>query len=245
MDQNKREGPDLSPAPRAEPCIRIEEQGPYVVTGCPRLTRRIRISNAEGERIGWQEGEDYEIASLSYELCRCGHSENKPFCDGHHDKVKWDGTLTADRAPSETRQKVYEGTGIVMTDDESLCAGYGFCDRFGGVWDEINRTADPQVREQLEKQIALCPSGRLAYRRTRRGEPIEVKYEPTIAAVPDGPLWVLGGIPVVAPDGTTYEVRNRQVLCRCGQSKNKPFCDGTHWNIDCRPCAERNAPEGI
>jgi CDGSH-type Zn-finger protein len=50
-----------------------------------------------------------------------------------------------------------------------------------------------------------------------------------IAVIPNGPLWVLGGIPIEAPDGFVYEVRNRQLLCRCGHSQNKPFCDGTHW----------------
>jgi CDGSH-type Zn-finger protein len=34
--------------------------------------------------------------------------------------------------------------------------------------------------------------------------------------------------PVVSADGFEYEVRNRVTLCRCGQSQNKPFCDGTH-----------------
>jgi CDGSH-type Zn-finger protein len=33
---------------------------------------------------------------------------------------------------------------------------------------------------------------------------------------------------VVSEDGTPYEVRNRQTVCRCGQSRNKPFCDGSH-----------------
>ena len=32
----------------------------------------------------------------------------------------------------------------------------------------------------------------------------------------------------VSADGFEYEVRNRVTLCRCGQSQNKPFCDGTH-----------------
>ncbi len=58
--------------------------------------------------------------------------------------------------------------------------------------------------------------------------PVEIPYLPTIATIPDGPLWVLGGIPVELADGFTYEVRNRQLLCRCGASQNKPFCDGSH-----------------
>jgi hypothetical protein len=41
-----------------------------------------------------------------------------------------------------------------------------------------------------------------------------------------GPLWVRGGIPVIAADGQAYEVRIRMTLCRCGKSENKPFCNG-------------------
>jgi CDGSH-type Zn-finger protein len=49
-----------------------------------------------------------------------------------------------------------------------------------------------------------------------------------IGVITDGPLWVRGGVRVVAADGTSYEVRNRTTLCRCGHSRNKPFCDGSH-----------------
>jgi CDGSH-type Zn-finger protein len=42
---------------------------------------------------------------------------------------------------------------------------------------------------------------------------------------------VLGGIPVETADGFTYEARNRQLLCRCGASLNKPFCDGSHRRV--------------
>jgi CDGSH-type Zn-finger protein len=39
---------------------------------------------------------------------------------------------------------------------------------------------------------------------------------------------------VVAADGTPYEVRNRVTLCRCGNSRNKPFCDGSHEDVGFR-----------
>jgi CDGSH-type Zn-finger protein len=215
-----------------EPHIKIEEHGPYVVSGNVKLTRRIRVRNAAGEAAEWQAGEDYPIEGETYKLCRCGHSNRMPFCDEHHEGfVEWDDALTADRAPGETRRQLFQGAGMMLTDDNSLCAGFEFCDRFGGVWDEINQTSDPAIREQLMQQIPKCPSGRLQYLLQRGGEPQEIKYEPMIAAIPDGSLWVLGSIPVETPDGFTYEVRNRQLLCRCGESHNKPFCDGTHWEI--------------
>jgi CDGSH-type Zn-finger protein len=36
---------------------------------------------------------------------------------------------------------------------------------------------------------------------------------------------------VYGDDGRMYEVRNRMMLCRCGASENKPFCDGSHASI--------------
>jgi hypothetical protein len=69
---------------------------------------------------------------------------------------------------------------------------------------------------------------------------LEPKLPASIGLVQDparhvsGPLWVRGGIPVVAADGTTYEIRNRVALCRCGASSNKPFCDGSHASIKFR-----------
>jgi hypothetical protein len=69
------------------------------------------------------------------------------------------------------------------------------------------------------------------------GEPIEPAYPPSIGLVEDpvnaclGPIWLRGSVQVVAADGFEYEVRNRMTLCRCGASKNKPFCDGTHVSI--------------
>ncbi|HXF95812.1 MAG TPA: CDGSH iron-sulfur domain-containing protein [Gemmatimonadales bacterium] len=61
----------------------------------------------------------------------------------------------------------------------------------------------------------------------------------TITPKPNGPLIVEGPCRVVAPDGSEILVPPRKdgkpaqviVLCRCGGSANKPFCDGTHKRI--------------
>ena len=46
-----------------------------------------------------------------------------------------------------------------------------------------------------------------------------------------GGLWLRGGIPFRREDGRAYATRNRVVLCRCGRSADKPFCDGTHATV--------------
>jgi CDGSH-type Zn-finger protein len=57
---------------------------------------------------------------------------------------------------------------------------------------------------------------------------------PEVAVIENGPLWVRGGIPIEASDGFEYEVRQRVTLCRCGHSRNKPFCDGSHVKVPFR-----------
>jgi len=216
---------------RQDPRIRVSNNGPYLVSGGPQLTTRTPVLGEHGDAVAWTEG-TVRKSSATYVLCRCGQSRNKPFCDGSHQKVGFDGTCTADRAPSAERRKVYAGVGIVMTDDESLCAGYAFCDPHGSVWREIADTADPAIRKRVERQIADCPSGRLQYAKSANEPPVEISYPPTVATIPNGALWVLGGVPVETADGFTYEVRNRQLLCRCGASENKPFCDGSHRRVN-------------
>jgi CDGSH-type Zn-finger protein len=220
----------MSDAP--EPHIAIAENGPYLVTGGPALTRRAQAESTHGEPLDWDlvgaDGVDYETAER-FALCRCGQSENMPFCDGTHQKVGFDGKLTADRGQSADRREIFVGEGIVMTDDPTVCAHAGFCGtRYSNVWKMINATDDPEIRERLKRMVVNCPAGRLQFAPRDGGEAVEPEYKPSIATITDGPLWVRGGIEVQAPDGFAYEVRNRMTLCRCGQSKNKPFCDGAH-----------------
>jgi CDGSH-type Zn-finger protein len=50
----------------------------------------------------------------------------------------------------------------------------------------------------------------------------------TITIRPDGPYRVEGGVPLQGPEGKVYELKPAYSLCRCGQSKNKPYCDASH-----------------
>jgi len=221
--------------------VTVARNGPYLVSGVAALAKQIIENNAAGESIAWREGERYAVGD-SYALCRCGTSQNKPFCDGSHSKTGFDGTETADRRPYVEQAEALEGPDMVLTDATALCAYARFCDRNGGVWRLIEQSDVPNVRRMLIEQTEHCPSGRLIVWKETNGEPapLEPKLEPSIGLIEDtgqnvsGPLWLRGGIPVVAADGAQYEVRNRVALCRCGASKNKPFCDGSHASIGFR-----------
>jgi CDGSH-type Zn-finger protein len=54
----------------------------------------------------------------------------------------------------------------------------------------------------------------------------------TITPSEDGPYLVSGPVQLTAPDGREIAHPDPMSLCRCGQSSNKPFCDGTHLTID-------------
>jgi CDGSH-type Zn-finger protein len=54
----------------------------------------------------------------------------------------------------------------------------------------------------------------------------------TVKLLPDGPLQVKGEVEVQDSQGNTLPLKGGDVyLCRCGQSANKPFCDGTHKKV--------------
>ncbi len=55
---------------------------------------------------------------------------------------------------------------------------------------------------------------------------------PTIHVLDNGPYQVKGSFDVVDSDGNRFETEKDVSLCRCGYSDNKPFCDGTHEEID-------------
>ena len=222
--------------PRGAPRVVVTKNGPYLVSGSVPLTRQTIVADREGGSQEWRESHAFPPQE-SYALCRCGQSANKPFCDGTHKKVGFDGTETASRQPYRDQAQLIEGPAMALSDAESLCAGAGFCDPNGSVWKQVERTDDAGVRATFVRQVHHCPSGRLVAWERSRGEPSEPRLSISIGVIGhpyegvSGPLWLRGGIPVISADGFAYEVRNRVTLCRCGASKNKPFCDGSHYAV--------------
>lgn len=215
--------------------VRVTKNGPYHVTGSVPLHRQTIETNDEGESVGWRQGPAL-TTDPEYDLCRCGHSAAKPFCDGSHARVRFEGTETASREPYLKQADKQEGPLLDLTDAEALCAFARFCDPGGQIWSLVEKSDGDSVA-LAEREAKLCPSGRLLTWRRSDGTPLEADYPASIGLVEDpaeqvaGPLWVRGGVQVIAADGTPYEVRERVTLCRCGESSNKPFCDGTHASI--------------
>jgi CDGSH-type Zn-finger protein len=218
------------------PKITIAKNGPYLVEGTVPLAHQHIVTNAEGESLEWREGDRFPSAE-KYALCRCGKSAKKPFCDGTHSRVGFDGSETASRESFDSQAEVIEGPTQLLEDVQPLCAFARFCDPHGQVWNLVEKSDQHEARKLVEHESGHCPGGRLVARDRATGAAFEPHFEPSIGLVQDtarkisGPLWVRGGIPVVGADGVVYEIRNRVALCRCGASSNKPFCDGSHASI--------------
>ncbi len=215
--------------------ITVTKNGPYFVDGLVPMTVESIVCDSDGESEQWRE--DTRLSDRpSCGLCRCGQSDSKPVCDGSHLMVGFDGTEVASREPYADAAQTVRGARYDLADDKALCADARFCHRAGTVWHRIHEDSD-EAAATVAAECEHCPSGRYVLIDKDTSEPIEPEFEPSIAFVEDtgaavsGPIWVRGGIEVVSADGEPYEVRNRVTLCRCGQSGNKPFCDGSH--VEC------------
>ena len=215
--------------------MEVTADGPYRVVGDVPLVRTAQVETEYGEPIAWELDAPVRTPAPPYDLCRCGLSSRTPFCDATHEREPFDGTEVADRRRYDERAYPYRGGDLTMSDDPSLCTQAGYCgDRVRNVWAMIADAADPEIAERIRQMSMLCPSGRLATRPEGADGADELDYTPSVGVIRDGPLWVRGGVGVVAADGTAYEVRNRVTLCRRGHSGNKPFCDGSHKDVGFR-----------
>lgn len=217
--------------------IWIKPNGSYKVEGDIPLVHKTQIVSEFGEPLNWQLDGELK-AGGPYSLCRCGHSNEKPHCDGTHHDIDFDGTEAAPTDTFADRQRVDErGKGIVVKSDHKLCMNSGFCgNRNTNIRKMVPNTEEPAVRAEIMAMIDRCPSGTYSYSMTKEGEDVEADLPVQIAVTTEitsegpieGPLWVTGYIEVERSDKQPFETRNRVTLCNCGESKRKPLCDGTH-----------------
>ena len=217
--------------------IIVSLDGPYSIEGDILLVRKSQVVTENGEPISWKDEGEISVGS-DPALCRCGHSHEKPCCDGTHCDIGFDGTETALTGSTvDHRQTLPASTGLVIRRDFTLCMDSGFCANLSTSVDEMaDKTSDPTIRAQVIDMIERCPSGSYTYAPSEDAmdsEPelpqqISVTTEMTSEGPVMGSLWVTGGIPIERADGQPFETRNRVTLCRCGLSEIKPLCDGAH-----------------
>ena len=140
--------------------IVVSKNGPYIVTGSVPLIQEEICNDDEGYCRTWREAKKYPVQE-QYALCRCGHSQNKPFCDGSHTKVSFNGTETAGNEPYLRHPRIIRGPELELLDYENLCVHARFCMRAGGIWNLTEQSDIPEARNTaIEEATRRKPSSR-------------------------------------------------------------------------------------
>ncbi|WP_198347806.1 ferritin-like domain-containing protein [Nocardia terrae] len=206
--------------------IRTAKNGPYLVTNVA-IVDHLGLPVEVGPTVA---------------LCRCGASALKPLCDGSHARIGFNDAK--DPARVADRRDTYAGEQITVFDNRGICQHSGLCtDRISTVF---RTAAEPFVApnggrmDEIVRAVRACPSGALSM----AFDGVEARdltdwngtREPVIEVTKDGPYRVRGSVPLAGPDGGDIEraqgaSTEHCALCRCGQSRNKPFCSGMHWYV--------------
>jgi CDGSH-type Zn-finger protein len=204
-----------------KPLIAIEavKDGPFIVKG---LTELIDST-----------GNEVPLKKSVIALCRCGGSTNKPFCDGTHSGIGFSGERQISKPLN--RERGYVGKHVTIHDNRVICAHAGECIKnLPQVFRKTDRPwidPDSATVEEVIKAVNKCPSGALSY--SVEGVHYDVKGDiiPCIKIAKDGPYHASGHIELKNDDELQSPNKTSYTLCRCGASKNKPFCDGSHHEI--------------
>lgn len=109
-------------------------------------------------------------------------------------------------------------------------------------WRSLIRVFDPRKRpwvnmagapsDSIKATVEKCPSGALSYEEVGREPRFDEAEEMVIEVSSNGPLIVNGNCKIRMADGTESATAGKTALCRCGHSKSKPLCDGSHIEAD-------------
>ena len=207
--------------------IQAERNGPYLVTNVPALVDYLGAASRPAPQLA---------------LCRCGASSIKPLCDGSCARTGF--TDQKDPRRVEDKRDTYPGQQLTIFDNRGICQHSGLCtDRLATVF---RAGAEPFVApsggrmDEIIRAVRDCPSGALSFAIDGAEAREQVNWNDTrpmaIGVTKDGPYRITGGISILDADGRPA-VRAQGAslehcaLCRCGQSRNKPYCSGMHWYV--------------
>jgi CDGSH-type Zn-finger protein/uncharacterized Fe-S cluster protein YjdI len=126
----------------------------------------------------------------------------------------------------------WQGENAEVTWDGRLCIHIGECTRAKGDLFESGR--DPWCRpdegdaDYVAEVARRCPTGALTVRRKDGGAEESAPAENRVIISNNGPVYLEGDLRIDGAAEDMPGVKFRAALCRCGDSKNKPFCDNTH-----------------
>ncbi len=200
---------------KKKPVIDVIKAGPIVVVDLENL------EYANGKKIETKP---------RMSLCRCGKSEFKPYCDRKHLETNYSGERII--KPEERKLARYKGKSLTIFFDKTICSHSAVClnslpkvfDVERMPWVDVFGAKESKIMEVIEK----CPTGALSYETSDGKKCSTNQREPKIIIQDNGPFDIEGGIELKDEYESKPFVEEHYSLCRCGKTKNAPFCDGAH-----------------
>jgi CDGSH-type Zn-finger protein len=198
-----------------KPMIIFTKNSPYYAVDVPKMVNT--------------RGKEYPLTPVTA-ICRCGRSKKMPYCDGSHVGHEFMNPKSESRTMNEYKE--YQGRKITVIYNRAICNHNSAC--LNGLPGVFQMGTRPWVRpdngsvDEIIDLIKHCPTGALSY------EIDGVHYDsydrpPQMVINPGGGIDVEGGIDLRDDEGVKPYSSEHYVLCRCGASRNKPFCDGSHY----------------
>ncbi len=190
-----------------KPSVTLFENGP------------IKVSNAKSMRYC---GEPVDVQGDVF-LCRCGESKNAPFCDGSHKAAEFKGE---NQLATTKPIKTWEGRTVRTHFNPNTCMHVFYCKPLGALR-EAELAGDDDAAAEIARVVGLCPSGALAVESKGADVQIDATSDCDIDIVEGGEVRLQ--VPYdINVERLAGQPEDRGTLCRCGLSKNKPWCDGRH-----------------
>ncbi|HEX5633825.1 MAG TPA: CDGSH iron-sulfur domain-containing protein [Gemmatimonadales bacterium] len=126
----------------------------------------------------------------------------------------------------------YENGQIKVTYDAKRCIHFAACVRgLPKVFNPMKRPwvmPDEASADQIADVVERCPTGALHYERKDGGAAEATDVENSVLVSSNGPIYARGELEVMGPYNQVQHKDTRLALCRCGFSRLKPYCDGSH-----------------
>ena len=218
------------------PKIRPLPNGPFYLINDTEPKVVENLKNFKGESLS---------TTVGIALCRCGKSNNKPFCDGTHSIIGFSSQNTnsnendTNKLTVKNKRRDYVGKEITIHDNRKICSHAKECvNNLPSVFKLGSKPwidSDGSKMQDIIRTVRKCPSGALSYSidGIEYRDPKEQR-DPILTVLKNGPYSITGGIDLIGENIEFGEGASKEhyTLCRCGASENKPFCDGTHGTIN-------------